>query len=54
MSIDMQSVEISQLFSAGFACDLEGVEHRKTLPCLSVVQALHGYYEIGQIGRAHV
>lgn len=47
MSIDMQSVEISQLFSAGFACDLEGVEHRKTLPCLSVVQALHGYYEIG-------
>ena len=47
MSVDMQSVEISQLFSAGFACDLEGVEHRKTLPCLSVVQALHGYYEIG-------
>ena len=54
MSIDMQSVEISQLFSAGFACDLEGVEHRKTLPCLSVVQALHGYYEIGLDHKALV
>ena len=54
MSVDMQSVEISQLFSAGFACDLEGVEHRKTLPCLSVVQALHGYYEIGLDHKALV
>ena len=54
MSVDMQSVEISQLFSAGFACDLEGVEHRKPLPCLSVVQALHGYYEIGLDHKALV
>lgn len=42
MSIDMQSVEISQLFSAGFACRPGRCGARKTLPCLSVVQALHG------------
>ena len=30
--------------------DMEGETHRKTLPMLSVVQAVEGYYEFGMNG----
>ena len=48
--MDIASLEIRNLFASGFREDMEGVEHIKSLPCLSVVQALHGRYEIALDG----
>lgn len=48
--MNIQSIEISNIFSSGFETDMEGIEHHKTLPCLSLVQSLRGSYDIGLDG----
>lgn len=50
--MEIKSIEIRDISAAGLWDDMEGVEHWKALPCLSVVQALHGCYEIGLDGEA--
>lgn len=50
--MDIKTIEIKNLSAASLKADSEGVCHIKTLPCLSVVQAVHGYYEIGLEGGA--
>ncbi len=43
----IKSLVIKNLLAEGFKMDREQLRHIKSLPCLSVVQSLHGYYEIG-------
>lgn len=43
-------MEIREISASWLRGCVEGVEHRKTLPCLSVVQAVHSSYEIGLDG----
>ncbi len=48
--MEIKTVEIENLAGGGFVFDWEGVRHQKALSCLSVVQAVHGTYEIGLDG----
>ena len=43
----IKSIQIKNILNSGFKNPCEGVRHIKSLPCLSVVQALHGHYELG-------
>lgn len=42
----IESILIQNLYGAGMKKDMEEVVHQKTLPCLSVVQAQRGSYDI--------
>ncbi len=48
--MEIKTVEIENLSGGGFVFDWEGVRHLKALSSLSVVQAVHGTYEIGLDG----
>lgn len=50
--MEIKTVEIGNISGGGFVFDWEGVRHLKALSCLSVVQAVHGAYEIGLDGGA--
>ncbi len=43
----IESIVIENLYAAGTECDMEQITHHKVLPCLSVVQADKGSYDIG-------
>lgn len=45
--MEIKSLVIKNLLAEGFKLDREHLRHIKSLPCLSVVQSLHGRYEIG-------
>jgi len=45
--MEITTIEIRNITSHGLCSDVEGMHHRKTLPVLSVVQSVHGSYEIG-------
>lgn len=45
--MEIKTIEIRNISGNGLKGDSEGIRHIKTLPCLSVVQPLHGCYEIG-------
>lgn len=43
----IESIGIQNLYGAGMqSSDMDGMEHHKVLPCLSVVQAVEGSYDI--------
>jgi len=44
--MELRSLEIRNLFAKSLKGDYEGVLHKKSLPCLSVVQPLCGNYEV--------
>lgn len=44
--MEIQKIEISDLFAGGFLSNMEGVLHQKALPCFSVVQSVVGSYDI--------
>ena len=44
--MDIRSVEIDGITGGGFQCSTEGVRHTKAMPRLSVVQSVHGRYDI--------
>lgn len=48
--MSIRSVEIRNIYASSLDQNADGVEHIKSLPCLSVVQAVHGEYEIGLNG----
>lgn len=49
--MEIRTVEIKNISGSFMKSDCEGLRHIKTLPCLSVVQPLHGFYEIGLNGE---
>ncbi len=48
----IKTVEITELMGGGLKDPREGMRHVKALPCLSVVQSVHGWYGIGLDGDA--
>lgn len=42
----IESIEISYLYSGGMNNEAEGLTHNKVLPSLSIVQSVHGSYEV--------
>ncbi len=50
--MEIRSIEIRQLYASGLKGDYNGVCHIKSLPCLSIVQAVHGRYEV-TLGDQH-
>lgn len=48
--MDIISVELNAFSGSGLNSDCEGMLHVKSLPCLSVVQALEGSYDISLNG----
>ena len=44
--MEIQSLRITPPTAGELCFDAEGISHKKFLPCLSVVQALHGSYDI--------
>ena len=45
--MEIRSVVIHNLTAEGLKGDRESLRHIKALPCLSIVQSVHGRYEIG-------
>lgn len=50
--MEIRSIEIRQLYGSGLKGDYDGICHVKSLPCLSVVQAVRGKYEV-TLGDQH-
>jgi len=50
--MDIKSIEIKNILTGQHNSDCEGVRHIKVLSCLSIVQSVYGYYEIGLEGDA--
>ncbi len=50
--MEIKSIEIKNIIGGCLKGNNENIRHIKALPCLSVVQSVHGYYEIGLDGRA--
>lgn len=44
--MEIESIEISNIQANSFDTDMDGIYHQKILPCLSVVQSTHGFYDI--------
>ncbi len=47
----IQSIDIKNIMGGSLKGNCENITHIKSLPCLSVVQSVHGYYEIGLGGQ---
>lgn len=48
--MEIKTVKISLPQAGNMKCDAEGLFHKKALPCISVVQSLHGNYEVALDG----
>ena len=52
--MELRSITIKNIKGGELKGNYENIRHIKSLPCLSVVQPVHGYYEIGLDERAPV
>lgn len=45
--MQIRSIDIKNIMGGCLKHDCENINHIKSLPCLSIVQSVHGYYDIG-------